>query len=105
METLNFQSNTDTDRAFTMLQERFTKHFHEIFLNDLAEKTIVIIPSLTLDSEMLKAIKGVVHYEERLLCLLMLLRMPRTHVVFLSSITIDPVIVDYYPVSYTHLRA
>ena len=96
METLNFQSNTDTDRAFTMLQERFTKHFHEIFLNDLAEKTIVIIPSLTLDSEMLKAIKGVVHYEERLLCLLMLLRMPRTQVIYVTSIPIDNNIIDYY---------
>ena len=96
METLNFQSNTDTDRAFTMLQERFTKHFPEIFLNDLAEKTIVIIPSLTLDSEMLKAIKGVVHYEERLLCLLMLLRMPRTQVIYVTSIPIDNNIIDYY---------
>src|SRR4030095_15132253 len=37
-----------------------------------------------------------VHYEERLLCMLMLLRMPRTQVIYVSSTTIDPVIVDYY---------
>ena len=96
METLNYQSNTDAGRAFTMLQERFAKHFHEIFLNDLAEKTIVIIPSLTLDSDMLKTVKGVVHYEERMLCLLMLLRMPRTQVIYLTSIPIDNSIIDYY---------
>ena len=96
METLNYQSNTDAGRAFTMLQERFAKHFHEIFLNDLAEKTIVIIPSLTLDSEMLKIVKGVVHYEERMLCLLMLLRMPRTQVIYVTSTPIDNSIIDYY---------
>src|SRR6185503_6843959 len=55
-----------------------------------------IIPSLTLDSEMLKTVKGVVHYEERMLCLLMLLRMPRTQVIYVTSIPIDNSIIDYY---------
>ena len=96
METLYSKRSIDTDRAFTKLQERFAKHFREIFLNDLAEKTIVIIPSLTLDSEMLKTVKGAVHYEERMLCLLMLLRMPRTQVIYVTSIPIDNSIIDYY---------
>ena len=96
METLFYKKNIDTDRAFTELQVRFAKHFHEIFLNDLAEKTIVIIPSLTLDREMLKTLKGVVHYEERMLCLLMLLRMPKTQVIYVTSIPIDNSIIDYY---------
>ena len=96
METLYYNRDIDTDRAFTKLQERFAKHFEEIFLNDLAEKTIVIIPSLTLDSEMLKTLKGVVHYEERMLCFLMLLRMPRTRVIYVTSIPIDNSIIDYY---------
>ncbi len=96
MQTLHDERNKEIDRAFSKLQEKFTKHFKEIFLNDLAEKTVVIIPSLTLDSEMLKTIKGVIHYEERLLCLLMLLRMPRTQVIYLSSVPIDSSIIDYY---------
>jgi hypothetical protein len=96
METLYYKRDIDTDRAFVKLQERFAKYFEEIFLNDLAEKTIVIIPSLTLDREMLKTIKGVVHYEERMLCLLMLLRMPRTQVIYVTSIPIDNSIIDYY---------
>ena len=96
METLYSKRSIDTDRAFTRLQERFAKHFHEIFLNDLAEKTIVIIPSLTLDGDMMKTVKGVVHYEERMLCLLMLLRMPRTQVIYVTSIPIDNSIIDYY---------
>jgi hypothetical protein len=36
------------------------------------------------------------YYEERLLCLLMLLRMPRAKVIYVSSTPIDPVIIDYY---------
>jgi hypothetical protein len=96
METLYYERGIDADRSFAELQERFAKHFHEIFLNDLAEKTIVIIPSLTLDSDMLKTLTGVVHYEERLLCLLMLLRMPRTQVIYVTSIPIDSSIIDYY---------
>ena len=74
------------------LKTSLKKHFPD----KLAPKTVVILPSLTLDQEILSKVKGVVHYEERLLCLLMLLRMPRTHVVYLTSTTIDPVIVDYY---------
>ena len=58
METLYRPRNVDTEKAFTKLQERFAKHFREIFLDDLAEKTIVIIPSLTLDTDMLKTVKG-----------------------------------------------
>ena len=96
MQTLYDEKIIETDRAFSKLQQRFTKRFNEIFLNDLAEKTVVIIPSLTLDSEMLKTIKGVIHYEERMLCLLMLLRMPRTQVIYVTSVPIDNSIIDYY---------
>ena len=81
---------------FKMIQEQLKDQFENAFPDILAPKTVVILPSLTLDQEILAKVKGVVHYEERMLCLLMLLRMPRTHVVFLSSATIDPVIVDYY---------
>ena len=61
-----------------------------------AAKSVVIIPSITLDQEILAKISGHVYYEERLLCLLMLLRMPRTHVVYVTSMPVDPVIIDYY---------
>jgi PGM1 C-terminal domain len=81
---------------FKNIQEQFKDQFEKIFPDKLAPKAVVILPSLTLDQEILSKVKGVVHYEERLLCMLMLLRMPRTHVVYLTSTTIDPVIVDYY---------
>ncbi len=81
---------------FDLLQKRFEENYYDIFLNDMAEKTVVIIPSLTLDTEILKTIKGVLHYEERLLCLLMLLRMPKTHIIYLTSVPIETSIIDYY---------
>jgi hypothetical protein len=81
---------------FKKLQERFPQQFEHIFPDKLAPRTVIIIPSLTMDEEILSKIRGIVHYEERLLCMLMLLRMPRTHVIYLTSMPIDPVIIDYY---------
>lgn len=81
---------------FEKLQINFKQQFQTCFEDKLAQKTIVIIPSLTLDQEVLTSVKGVFHYEERMLCLLMLLRMPRTNLIFVSSMPIDLTIVDYY---------
>jgi hypothetical protein len=81
---------------FKKLQEHFTQQFLNVFFDKMASQTVVIIPSLTMDQEILSKISGINHYEERMLCMLMLLRMPRTHVIYVTSETIDPVIVDYY---------
>jgi hypothetical protein len=56
----------------------------------------VVVPSLTLDAEELAKISGVHHYEERLLCMLMLLRMPRTRLVFVTSQQVPNATIDYY---------
>lgn len=81
---------------FKKLQERFPKQFESVFPDKLAPRTVIIVPSLTMDPEILSKVSGINHYEERMLCMLMLLRMPRTHVIYVTSQTIDPVIVDYY---------
>lgn len=81
---------------YQLLQQRFVEQYPHIFSNDLAEKTVVVIPSLTLDQKILKALQGAQFYEERLLCLLMLLRMPRTRVIYVTSMPIDEIIIDYY---------
>jgi PGM1 C-terminal domain len=88
-------SAEELDR-FEKLQQEFTHQFTSYFPDNLAEKTIIVIPSLTLDEEVLSKVRGSLHYEERLLCLLMLLRMPRARVIYVSSTPIDPVIIDYY---------
>ncbi len=80
---------------FRKLQQSFTRCFSKVFPDKLAEKTIVVIPSLTLDEELLQRLKGHIYYEERMLCMLMLLRMPRTRLVYVSSIPIDDEIISY----------
>jgi hypothetical protein len=81
---------------FRKLQEKLRPQFEHIFPDKLAPRTVVVIPSLSIDEEILSKVSGITHYEERMLCLLMLLRMPRTNVIYVTSQTIDPVIIDYY---------
>lgn len=81
---------------FQKIQQRLRHQFEQVFPDKLAPRTVVVIPSLSMDEEILSKISGINHYEERMLCLLMLLRMPRTNVIYVTSETIDPVIVDYY---------
>src|ERR1700741_1298819 len=82
--------------AFNKIQEGLKEQFEKIFPDKLAARTVVIIPSFSLDEEILSKITGHVHYEERLLCLLMLLRMPLTKVIYVTSVPVDEIIVDYY---------
>lgn len=86
----------DEQELFEKIQLNMASQYENIFPDDLAHRTVVIIPSLTLDMEILSKIKGSIHYEERLLCLLMLLRLPRTKVIYLSSMPLSDVIIDYY---------
>jgi hypothetical protein len=82
--------------AFSTLQERLAGVYHEVVNNPRAEHTVLVVPSLSLDARELSKISGVHHYEERLLFMLMLLRRPRTRMVFVSSHTIHPTVIDYY---------
>ena len=82
--------------CFKRLQQNFAPQFEAVFPHDHAEKTVVVVPSLTLDQEIFSKIKGHIFYEERMLCLMLLLRMPKTHLVFVTSVPVDPIIIDYY---------
>src|SRR5688572_29993204 len=81
---------------FQALQQELRFQFQRVFPDRVSSKTVVIVPSMTLDREILAKVKGHVYYEERMLCLLMLLRMPQTNIVFVSSLPIDQVTIDYY---------
>ena len=84
------------EARFEALQAGLVTQFEQSFPDPMAPKTVIIVPSQTLDPVILAKIKGIIHYEERLLCLLLLLRMPRTRIIFLSSMPIDEIIIDYY---------
>jgi hypothetical protein len=83
-------------RRFARIQERLKPLAERLVADPRIPQTVVVVPSLSLDLEELAKIPGVHHYEERLLCMLMLLRMPRTRLVFVTSQPVATSIVDYY---------
>lgn len=83
-------------RGFAELQRGLAAMFRRVFPDPTAPRTIVAVPSMSLDRGELTKLVGAVHYEERLLCLLMLLRLPAARVVYVTSERIAPTIVDYY---------
>ncbi len=94
IQTGTTQTLTENER-FKKLQARLTQAFQALAATD-APRTVLIVPSLSLDQEVLARISGAHHYEERMLCYLMLLRLPRTRVIYVSSYPIPESIIDYY---------
>lgn len=92
---LSKQSIAEVSR-FGALQARLAPLFRSVFADFAAPRTVVVVPGLSLDQELLARIDGLQHYEERQLTMLMLLRMPNTRLVFVTSTPIDPIIIDYY---------
>ena len=82
--------------AFEKLQKHLPDQYEKIFSDPMRSRTVVIVPSLSMHSDELDKISGVHHYEERMLCMLMLLRLPRTRLIFITSQPIAPSIIDYY---------
>ncbi len=97
MTDVNQNQVTENEiEAFAKLQSGLPHMFRRVFPDRLHPRTVLIIPSLTLDEEVLSKISGVHHYEERMLCMLLLLRMPNTEVIYVTSEPIAESIVDYY---------
>jgi len=88
--------STEELGAFEQLQRGLAPMFRRVFPDPRAPRTVVVIPSMSLDREELTKLVGATHYEERFLCLLMLLRLPATRVIYVTSEAIAPAIVDYY---------
>lgn len=82
--------------AFERLKPRLAALWDSVFPGDEEAYTSVIVPSLTLDPGEMAKIAGIDFYEERLLFLLMRLRNPRAHLVYLTSQPIHPLVVEYY---------
>ncbi len=86
----------DEAQAFAALQARLPRLYAQVFPDRLAPRTVIVVPSLSLDADVLAKIEGAHHYEERMLGLLTLLRLPRTRVIYLTSAPIPEAVVDYY---------
>ena len=83
-------------RAFQVLQGRLPDLFRTVVPDPAAPRTVIVVPSLSFDAEVMAQIPGVHHYEERMLCMLLLLRLPRARLIYVTSQPLAPPIVDYY---------
>ena len=84
------------EQKFAAIQKRLSPMFETVFPDPLAPRTVIVVPSLTMDAEELNKISGIHYYEERMLCLLMLLQLPRTNLIFVTSQPVHEAIIDYY---------
>ena len=79
---------------FEALQEKLVPLWQSIQSFNQAEQTIVIVPSMNIDTEF--SSYQLQAYEERFLFLLLLLRQPRARVIYVTSQAIHPSVIDYY---------
>ena len=82
--------------AYAALQRRVPTLYRKLSADSRIPQTVVVVPSLSMDPRELVKITGAHHYEERMLVNLMLLRQPRTKMIFVTSQQLDPSVIDYY---------
>ena len=84
----------ELEKRFDVLQRKLSKLWETIHELSQQEQTIVVVPSISVDYDFLGAeLQG---YEERMLFMLLLLRQPHARVIYVTSQTILPSILDYY---------
>jgi hypothetical protein len=84
----------DSQNEFDRLQEKLVPLWKSIERFNQDPQTIVVVPSMSIDAIDSGAV--IQAYEERFLFLLLLLRQPRARLIYVTSRTILPSIVDYY---------
>jgi hypothetical protein len=87
-------SAQEASAKFEALQEKLVPLWKSIQAMNQDEQTIVIVPSMNIDTEFTST--ELQAYEERFLFLLLLLRQPRARVIYVTSQQINPAIIDYY---------
>lgn len=81
---------------FRQLQRQLPDRWQNIDHFDREDCDVVVIPSLSLDQRELQKVKGIHHYEERMLFSFIRLRNPKTRLIYITSQPIHPHIIDYY---------
>jgi hypothetical protein len=87
-------SSSDAHPEFEQLQRKLVPLWKSIERFNQDPQTIVVVPSMSIDA--LDSGAVVQAYEERFLFLLLLLRQPRARLIYVTSRTILPSIIDYY---------
>ena len=85
---------SDSQAEFERLQKKLVPLWKSIERFNQDPQTIVVVPSMSIDAIDSGAV--IQAYEERFLFLLLLLRQPRARLIYVTSRTILPSIIDYY---------
>src|SRR5246500_376765 len=85
---------SSSDPEFDRLQKKLVPLWKSIERFNQDPQTIVVVPSMSIDAIDSGAVMQA--YEERFLFLLLLLRQPRARLIYVTSQTILPSIIDYY---------
>jgi len=85
----------DEMKAFRGLQAHLASRWALADGDGPEPRDIVVVPSLSFDGIDTVSIDGVIHYEERMLFALNLLRHPRARLVYVTSAPIHPAAMDY----------
>ena len=81
---------------FHQLQSRLSSLWQSIDATIDSDCDILVVPSLSLDRGELLKVEGCIHYEERLLFSLMRLSHPRTRLIYVTSVPLAPISIEYY---------
>src|SRR5438128_7503545 len=84
----------NSEDQFDQLQKKLVPLWKSIERFNQDPQTIVVVPSMSIDAIGSGAVMQA--YEERFLFLLLLLRQPRARLIYVTSRTILPSIIDYY---------
>src|ERR1700746_2061854 len=87
-------SSLDSQQQFDELQKKLVPLWKSIERLNQDPQTIVVVPSMSIDAISSGAVMQA--YEERFLFLLLLLRQPRARLIYVTSQTILPNIIEYY---------
>src|SRR5881397_4260726 len=85
---------SESQDQFDRLQKKLVPLWKSIERFNQDPQTIVVVPSMSIDAIGASAVMQA--YEERFLFLLLLLRQPRARLIYVTSQTILPSIIDYY---------
>lgn len=93
--TLDLLSEDERYDRFASLQRRMPEVW-DLFGRHEPGESVVVVPSVSLDRIDERAGTLTQAYEERYLFLLLLLRQPRLQLIYVTSLPIDPAIIEYY---------
>src|SRR5258707_1475709 len=85
---------TDSQAEFDQLQKKLVPLWKSIERFNQDPQTIVVVPSMSIDAISSGAVMQA--YEERFLFLLLVFRQPRARLIYVTSQTMRPSIIDYY---------